>query len=208
MPDSVLETLNSLLRSTGPVKPKRLTESRDSSSQEASNSSPSNESNSIPVVVETSFTDSHTIPNSTDSSAFLDELRLRKLKKLICKGNAPLASPETVSLSSNIDGTASKISTLVQQQPRRLSAGKPEIQIDMLDDDDDDGDDDIDSSVIDSIASYRQASENQKEPKSFNKSQSDSNLKQTESKFGHLKRSHEEYFLNNLAGSTTIYEEE
>lgn len=96
MPDRMLEALESLLTTTGPQKPQRVLEP-----SQHSNSTPSNESESMPtkLVIETSFTDSYSVRNE----GVFDDSRLRRLRSLVRKGRAPLATPETSSLSSNAD---------------------------------------------------------------------------------------------------------
>lgn len=98
MPDAILEALKSLLTTTGPQKPQRST---DLNERQPSNTS-SNDSESVPskIIVETSFTDSY---KTSGLGAYYDETRLRRLRSLVRKGHAPLATPETISLSSNTE---------------------------------------------------------------------------------------------------------
>lgn len=108
MPDQILEALQSLLQTTGPPKPQRNIQNNnvktnDNSAHHSLEASPcktqpSNTSSSHTIdisktsniIVETSFTDAFHI----------SEHRLQQLRSHICRGVAPLATPESGSLES------------------------------------------------------------------------------------------------------------
>ena len=196
MPDTILNALECLLKNTGPPKPQRLTDSnaanRTDNSSPSNESDPSSSSTNANIIVETSFTDAH----NDNETEFLNEIRLKRLKSLVRKGYAPIATPETVSLSSSTEPShpAPFIpKTMINKEQTRDNVENLSIKIDDCDDQN---------------ANLKQTETSPiVQEKSFSKSLSDSNLKHQETKFGHLKRSHEKYFLNNLDSSITIFED-
>lgn len=101
MPDRILEALKCLLTTTGPQKPQRINDLNKVNQNQSSSST--SESDSVPfkVQVETSFTDSFKINNQYET--VFNPNHLNRLKSLVRKGRAPLATPETISLTSNTD---------------------------------------------------------------------------------------------------------
>lgn len=200
MPDHMLEALQSLLTTTGPPKPQRQSEANNRS--QSNSSSNESESSRGGVVVETSFADSH---KATDRSELLTENRLKRLRSLVCKGRAPLASPETISLASNIGESRNThrqakdefVEISLETQPLQEVVLAQEVSPDSEERDYFTEMNALTFTHLPSLAT-----------KKLNKSSSDSNLQRDgDIKYGHLKRSHEKYHLNNLDSSTTVYDE-
>ncbi|KAH9404741.1 hypothetical protein TYRP_000572 [Tyrophagus putrescentiae] len=138
MPDQMLAALQSLLTTTGPGKPMRNDaaaqqspppekEEEEEPSQASGSTTPSGDASTSGVVaIETSFTAAQT--GEGGGVNLMDQHRLRRLRSLVRKGRAPLATPErSFSGSLSSADVASKIETAAakgqqQQQPTK----KPE----------------------------------------------------------------------------------
>lgn len=91
MPDKIMEALHSLLINTGPPKPQRA---NDGKCEKSHSTTPSSnfELSQTNIILETSFA------NSNDNEIYNEEC-LKRLRSLIAKRRAPLATPESVSLT-------------------------------------------------------------------------------------------------------------
>lgn len=91
MPDKIMEALHSLLINTGPPKPQRV---NDGKCEKSHSTTPSSnfELSQTNIILETSFA------NANDNEIYNEEC-LKRLRSLIAKRRAPIATPESVSLT-------------------------------------------------------------------------------------------------------------